>query len=178
MCKKDAIIASNTSTLSISEIASVTSRPQNCVGTHFLIPAALTPLVELSRALQTSDETHARTVEFIKSCGKDVVTSSDSTAFIINRLYVPLGNEAFYLLQEGVATAEEIDKACQLGLGLPLGPLAACDASGLDIALDCIESMHEQLGDKYRPCPLLRKYVKAGYLGRKTGRGVYDYTKK
>ena len=178
VCKKDAIIASNTSTLSISEIASVTSRPQNCVGTHFLIPAALTPLVELSRALQTSDETHARTVEFIKSCGKDVVTSSDSTAFIINRLYVPLGNEAFYLLQEGVATAEEIDKACQLGLGLPLGPLAACDASGLDIALDCIESMHEQLGDKYRPCPLLRKYVKAGYLGRKTGRGVYDYTKK
>jgi 3-hydroxybutyryl-CoA dehydrogenase len=138
----------------------------------------LTPLVELARALQTSDETHARTVEFIKSCGKDVVTSIDSAAFIINRLYVPLVNEAFYLLQERVGTPEEIDKACQLGLGLPLGPLAAADASGLDIVLDCIESMHQQLGDKYRPCPLLVKYVKAKRLGRKTGTGVYDYAKK
>ena len=178
VCKEGAILASNTSTLSISEMAAVTSRPQNCIGTHFLIPAALTPLVELVRALQTSDETHERTIEFVKSCGKDTVTSSDSPAFIINRLYIPLGNEAFYLLQEGVATAEEIDKACQLGLGLPLGPLAACDASGLDIALACAESMHRQLGDKYRPCPLLVKMVKAGRLGRKTGRGVYDYTKK
>ena len=178
VCKENAIIASNTSTLSISEMASVTSRPQNCIGTHFLIPAALTPLVELARALQTSDETHARTVEFIKSCGKDVVTSIDSAAFIINRLYVPLVNEAFYLLQERVGTPEEIDKACQLGLGLPLGPLAAADASGLDIVLDCIESMHQQLGDKYRPCPLLVKYVKAKRLGRKTGTGVYDYAKK
>ncbi|RJR16777.1 MAG: 3-hydroxybutyryl-CoA dehydrogenase [Desulfobacteraceae bacterium] len=178
VCKEGAILASNTSTLSISEMAAVTSRPQNCIGTHFLIPAALTPLVELVRALQTSDDTHERTIEFVKSCGKDTVTSSDSPAFIINRLYVPLGNEAFYLLQEGVATAEEIDKACQLGLGLPLGPLAACDASGLDIALACTESLHRQLGDKYRPCPLLVKMVKAGRLGRKTGRGVYDYTKK
>lgn len=178
VCKKDAILASNTSTLSISEMAAVTSRPENCIGTHFLIPAALTPLVELVRALQTSDETHGRTIEFIKSCGKDVVTSSDSPAFIINRLYIPLGNEAFYLLQEGVASAEEIDKACQMGLGLPLGPLAACDASGLDIALACIESLHKQLGDKYRPCPLLVKMVKAGRLGRKTGQGVYDYRKK
>ena len=178
VCKEHAIIASNTSTLSISEMASVTSRPQNCIGTHFLIPAALTPLVELARALQTSDETHARTVEFIKSCGKDVVTSVESAAFIINRLYIPLLNEAFYLLQEGVGTPEEIDKACQLGLGFPLGPLSASDASGLDIVLDCIVSMHEQLGDKYRPCPLLVKYVKAKRLGRKTGKGVYDYTKK
>jgi len=178
VCKEGAILASNTSTLSITEMAAVTSRPENCIGTHFLIPAALTPLVELVRALQTSDGTHERTIEFIKSCGKDTVTSTDSPAFIINRLYIPLGNEAFYLLQEGVATAEEIDKACQMGLGLPLGPLAACDASGLDIALACIESLHKQLGDKYRPCPLLVKMVKAGRLGRKTGRGVYDYTKK
>lgn len=178
VCKEDTILASNTSTLSITEMAGVTSRPQNCIGTHFLIPAALTPLVELVRALQTSDETHNKTIEFIKSCRKDTVTSSDSPAFIINRLYVPLGNEAFYLLQEGVATAEEIDKACQIGLGLPLGPFAACDVSGLDIALDCIESLHRQLGDKYRPCPLLVKMVKAGHLGRKTGKGVYEYTKK
>lgn len=178
VCKEGAILASNTSTMSITEMAAVTSRPENCIGTHFLIPAALTPLVELVKALQTSEQTHHKTVEFIKSCGKETVTSSDSPAFIINRLYVPLGNEAFYLLQEGVATAEEIDKACQIGLGLPLGPLAACDASGLDIALDCIESLHRQLGDKYRPCPLLVKMVKAGRLGRKTGRGVYDYTKK
>lgn len=178
ICKEHTIIASNTSTLSISEVASFTSKPQNCIGTHFLIPAALTPLVELARALQTSDETHERTVEFIKSCGKDVVTSVDSAAFIINRLYVPLLNEAFYLLQEGVGTPKEIDKACRLGLGFPLGPLAASDASGLDIVLDCIDSMHEQLGDKYRPCPLLVKYVKAKRLGRKTGKGVYDYTSK
>ena len=176
--KENAILASNTSTLSVTEIAAVTARPQNCIGTHFLIPAALTPLVELVRAVHTSDETHERTVEFIKSCGKDTVTSADGAGFIINRLYVPFVNEAFCLLQENVATAEEIDKACQLGLGLPLGPLSAADAGGLDTVLACAESMHQQLGDKYRPSPLLVQLVKGGLLGRKVGRGVYDYSKK
>lgn len=177
-CKEDAILASNTSTLSITEMAAVTSRPENCIGTHFLIPAALTPLVELVRGLQTSEETYAKTVDFIKSCGRDTVTSADAPGFIINRLLVPFVNEAFCLLQEKVATAEEIDRACELGLGMPLGPLAVCDAAGLDITLACIKSMHEQLGDKYRPSSLLMLLAKARYLGRKTGRGVYDYTRK
>ena len=176
--KADSILASNTSTLSVTEIAAVTSKPQNCIGTHFLIPAALTPLVELVRAVHTSDETHERTVKFIKSCGKDTLTSADGSVFIINRLYVPFVNEAFCLLQENVATAEEIDKACQLGLGLPLGPLSAADAGGLDTTLACAESMHEQLGDKYRPSPLLVQLVKGKLLGRKSGRGVYEYTEK
>ena len=178
VCKKDAILCSNTSTLSITSMAAVTSRPQNCIGTHFLIPAALTRLVELVRALQTSDETHEKTIEFIKSIGKDTVTSADSPAFIINRLWVPFVNEAFYLLQEGVATAEEIDKACESGLGIPLGPLAAGDSGGLDVAVACTQSLHKEFGDKYLPCPLLVKLFRAGHLGKKTGKGVYDYTKK
>lgn len=178
ICKEGAVLASNTSTLSITEMAAVTSRPQNCIGTHFLIPAALNPLVELIRALQTSDETYETVKTFIKSCGKDTVTSKDSPAFIINRMYTPFVNEAFFLLQEGVATAEEIDKACTLGLGMPIGPLAACDASGLDIGLACMETLRREFGDKYRTAPLYKNLAKAGYLGRKTGRGVYDYTKK
>jgi len=178
ICKGKTIIASNTSTLSVTEMSAVTSRPENCIGTHFLIPAALTPLVEVVRGLQTSDETHRRTIEFLKSCGKDTVTAKDSPGFIINRLYVPMINEAFYLLQEGVASPEEIDKACRLGLGYPRGPFEASDAAGQDIGLACSESMHKQLGEKFRPCPLMVKIVKAGRLGRKTGRGVYDYSSK
>ncbi len=177
-CKKGAILASNTSALSVTEIASVTSNPENCIGTHFLIPAALTPLVELVRAIQTSDEIHKKTVEFIKSCGKDTVTSGDGAGFIINRLYAPFMNEAFCLLQEGMATAEEIDKACVMGLGLPLGPLAAGDASGLEVLLATVEGIHEQLGEKYRPAKLLTQLVKAGHFGKKAGKGVYDYSKK
>lgn len=178
VCKENAILASNTSTLSITEMAAVISNPQNFIGTHFLIPAALTPLVEVVMGLQTSDETHDRTIEFLKSCGKDTVTVKDSAGFVINRIYVPMINEAFYALQEGIASAEDIDKACRLGLGFPRGPFEASDASGLDIGIACLESMHKQLGEKFKAAPLMERLVKAGYLGRKTGRGVYDYSKK
>jgi 3-hydroxybutyryl-CoA dehydrogenase len=133
-CGPDVILATNTSTLSITEIAAATKRPELCVGTHFLIPAALTPLVEMVRGLVTSDETVKITQELLKKCGKDAVVVADSPAFVINRLYVPLINDAFYTLAEGVASAEEIDKSCQRGLGMPLGPLKAaihCTASSV-----------------------------------------------
>lgn len=174
-CREGVILATNTSTLSITEIAAATGRPELCLGTHFLIPAALTPLVEMVRGLVTSDQAVSQTQELLKRCGKDTVVVADSPAFVINRLYIPLINEAFYTLAEGVATAEEIDKSCQKGLGMPLGPLAAADASGLDVILACIRTLHREFGDKYLPCPLLVKLVRAGHLGRKTKKGVYDY---
>jgi 3-hydroxybutyryl-CoA dehydrogenase len=177
LCPQETILASNTSTLWISEIAASTTRPEKCIGTHFLIPAALTPLVEVVRGSETSDDTHNTVIGFLKQCGKETVTVADSPGFVINRLYLPLVNEAFFALETGLATAEEIDRSCTMGLAFPLGPLAAADAFGLDILLDCMKTFHKELGDKYRPAALLVKFVKAGRFGRKTGRGVYDYRK-
>jgi len=175
ICLKESIFGSNTSTLSITEMGAVTSRPERCIGTHFLIPAALTPLVEVVRGLETSDETHQAVINFMTRCGKETVTVSDSPGFVINRLYLPMVNEAFYALESSLASAEEIDRCCVRGLSFPLGPLAAADAFGLDILLRCMGTFHKELGEKYRPAPLLVKLVKAGRLGRKSGRGVYDY---
>jgi 3-hydroxybutyryl-CoA dehydrogenase len=175
ICPKKTILASNTSTLSITEMSSVTGRPEKCIGTHFLIPAALTPLVELARGLETSDDTHNTVIDFLTRCGKEAVTIGDSPGFVINRLYLPLINEAFYVLEDSLASAEEIDRCCVRGLGFPLGPLAAADAFGLDILLNSMKTFHKELGDKYRPAPLLVKLVKAGRLGRKSGQGVYHY---
>jgi 3-hydroxybutyryl-CoA dehydrogenase len=156
-------------------MGAVTSKPEKCIGTHFLIPAAMTPLVELVRGLETSDETQKAMIDFLAKCGKETVTVADSPGFVINRLYLPMVNEAFYALESSLASAEEIDRCCVRGLSFPLGPLAAADAFGLDILLNCMRTFHRELGEKYRPAPLLVKLVKAGRLGRKSGRGVYDY---
>jgi 3-hydroxybutyryl-CoA dehydrogenase len=178
VCPKEAILGSNTSTLSITEMGAATTRPGRCIGIHFLIPAALTPLVELVRGLETSDETHKIVVDFLTKCDKETVTVKDSPGFVINRLYLPLVNEAFYVLESSLSSAEEIDRSCVRGLHFPLGPLAAADAFGLDILLNCMTTFHKELGEKYRPAPLLLKLVRAGRLGRKSGRGVYDYRKQ
>ena len=172
-----AILATNTSTLWVTEIAAATNRADQCIGTHFLIPAGLTPLVEVIRGIETSDKTHSAVIGFLEKCGKETVTVVDSPGFVINRLYLPMVNEAFWVLESGLASAEDIDRSCTKGLGFPLGPLAAADAFGLDVLLACINTFARELGDKYRPSPLLVKLVKAGHLGRKTGKGVYDYKK-
>jgi len=178
LCKKDALFASNTSALSVTEMAAVTGRPEKCIGMHFFNPVHLMKLVEIVRGLETSDHTYNITKSVAESMGKETVEVKESPGFVTSRINVLIGNEAFYLLQEGVASAEDIDKALKLGLNHPMGPFELVDLVGLDIRLSVLEFLHQRLGEKYRPCPLLVKYVKAGRLGRKTGKGVYDYKLK
>jgi 3-hydroxybutyryl-CoA dehydrogenase len=175
VCRPTTIIASNTSSLSITEISSVTYRAPKCVGMHFFNPVHKMKLLEIVRALETDDETLAAAVDVGKRMGKEVVVIRESPGFITSRINALIGNEAFYMLQEGVASAEDIDKAIKLGLNHPMGPFEMVDFVGLDTRLHILEYLHKTLGEKFRPAPLMVQYVKAGRLGRKAGRGVYAY---
>jgi len=169
------ILASNTSSLSVTEISSVTYRAPKCVGMHFFNPVHKMKLLEVVRALETDDETLAAAVDVGKHMGKEVVVIKESPGFITSRINAMIGNEAFYMLQEGVASAQDIDKALRFCLNHPMGPFEMVDLVGLDTRLHILEYLHKTLGEKYRPAPLLVQYVKAGCLGRKAGRGVYEY---
>jgi 3-hydroxybutyryl-CoA dehydrogenase len=174
--KPGAILASNTSSISITRIAAATRRPELVVGMHFMNPVPVMKLVEVIRALQTSDETYAATVALAGRMNKTVVTAKDSPAFIVNRVLIPMLNEACFALQEGVGTAADIDAGCKLGLNHPMGPLELADFIGLDTVLAIAEVLQREFGDdKYRPATILRQHVAAGWLGRKTGRGFYRY---
>jgi 3-hydroxybutyryl-CoA dehydrogenase len=175
ICRPTTILASNTSSLSVTEIASVTYRARKCVGMHFFNPVHKMKLLEVVRALETDDDTLARVVEVGKRMGKEVVVIRESPGFITSRINAMIGNEAFHMLQEGIASAADIDKALKLGLNHPMGPFELVDLVGLDTRLNILEYLHKTLGEKYRPAPLLVQYVKAGRLGRKSGRGVYEY---
>jgi 3-hydroxybutyryl-CoA dehydrogenase len=175
ICRPGTILASNTSSLSITEIASVTYRPRKCLGMHFFNPVHKMKLLEIVRALETDDDTIATAVEVGHRMGKEVVVIKESPGFITSRINAMIGNEAFYMLQEGVASAADIDKALKLGLNHPMGPFELVDLVGLDTRLHILEYLHRTLGEKFRPSPLLVQYVKAGRLGRKAGRGVYEY---
>lgn len=174
--ERASILASNTSSIAIGRLAAATQRPERVVGIHFMNPAPAMPLVEIICALQTSVATHRRALAWAQQLGKTPITVQDRPGFVVNRLLLPLLNEACFALQEGLASAEDIDAAIHLGLNHPLGPLALADLIGLDTVLAIAELLHCELGeDKYRPAPLLRSYVLAGRLGRKSGRGFYDY---
>jgi len=174
-CPAQTILASNTSSLSISEMASATKRPDKVIGIHFFNPVPAMKLVEIVMGTNTSEETRGLAEAFAKSLGKETVTVKDSPGFIVNRVLGPILNEVTYLLYEGKATAEDIDKAMMLGLNHPMGPLRLADYVGLDIGLATIETLHKAFGDKYKPCPLLVEMVKSGNLGIKTGKGFYEY---
>jgi 3-hydroxybutyryl-CoA dehydrogenase len=172
-----AILASNTSSLSITEIAAVTSRPEKCIGMHFFNPVPKMKLLELVRAVDTSPDTLDTAREVGRRMGKETVVVRDSPGFITSRINAMIGNEAFYMLEAGIASAEDIDKALKLGLNHPMGPFELVDLVGLDVRLSILEYLHRTLGEKFRPCPLLEQYVREGRLGRKSGRGVYEYKK-
>ncbi|AIC98810.1 MULTISPECIES: 3-hydroxybutyryl-CoA dehydrogenase [Bacillus] len=179
MCPPHTILASNTSSLPITEIAAVTNRPQRVIGMHFMNPVPVMKLVEVIRGLATSEETALDVMALAKKMGKTAVEVNDFPGFVSNRVLLPMINEAIYCVYEGVAKPEAIDEVMKLGMNHPMGPLALADFIGLDTCLSIMEVLHSGLGDsKYRPCPLLRKYVKAGWLGKKSGRGFYDYEEK
>jgi 3-hydroxybutyryl-CoA dehydrogenase len=172
----EAILASNTSSISITALAAATTRPEKFIGMHFMNPPPVMELVEIIRGLQTSDATYAAALDLAKRFGKTTVTAKDRPGFVVNRILIPLINEACFALQEGLASAEDIDTGVRLGLNHPMGPLTLADFVGLDTLLYIAELFHRELGeDKYRPAPLLRQYVAAGWLGRKSGRGFYRY---
>jgi 3-hydroxybutyryl-CoA dehydrogenase len=175
-CRPDAVLCSNTSSISITEIASATKRPESVIGLHFLNPAHVMKLVEIIPGIATTRETVEVAKTFVKKLGKTHVESKDYPGFMLNRMLVPMINEAIYLLYESAGTAESIDRVIRTGLNFPMGPLALADLIGLDVLLAVIEEMFRGYSDsKYRPCPLLKKYVAAGYLGKKSGRGFYIY---
>jgi 3-hydroxybutyryl-CoA dehydrogenase len=176
ICRPGTILATNTSSLSITEIANVTFRAKKCVGMHFFNPVHKMKLIEVVRASETDDETIAAAQEVGRRMHKEVVVIKESPGFVTSRINAMIGNEAFYMLQEGIASAADIDKALKLGLNHPMGPFELVDLVGLDTRLHILEYLHRTLGEKYRPAPLLAQYVKEGRLGRKTGRGVYDYS--
>jgi 3-hydroxybutyryl-CoA dehydrogenase len=175
ICRPGTILASNTSSLSVTEIAGVTYRAKKCLGMHFFNPVHKMKLLEIVRALETDEDTLASAAEVGQRMGKEVVIIKESPGFVTSRINAMIGNEAFYMLQEGIASAEDIDKALRLGLNHPMGPFEMVDLVGLDTRLHILEYLHKTLGEKYRPAPLLVQYVKAGRLGRKAGRGVYEY---
>jgi 3-hydroxybutyryl-CoA dehydrogenase len=176
LVRAEAIVASNTSSISITKLASVISRSDRFIGMHFFNPVPIMALVEIVRGLQTSDATHDAIEALVLRLGKSPITVKSGPGFLVNRILLPMINEAFFVLAEGDSTATEIDEGMKLGCNHPMGPLALADMIGLDVLLSVMQTIHEEFGDsKYRPCPLLKEMVAAGYLGRKTGRGVYRY---
>lgn len=176
--RPEAILASNTSSISLTQLGAVTKRPDRVIGMHFMNPPVVMQLVEIVRGLATSDETLQTVDDLAKKMGKTTILAKDYAGFIVNRILLPMINEAIYALYEGVGGVEDIDQGMKLGTNQPMGPLALADLIGLDTCLAVLERLHHGLGDdKYRPCPLLRNYVAAGYLGRKAGKGFYDYKK-